>query len=287
MLLRHRGTDASHGLGLLCARVSGIVAAILISSAEPVAADEKESCLAHFVPAVDIGHHSSEPGTRDVFGRAELAYNAELAHHLVLSFSELGFRRVVLINRTMNERGLRSRPRQALCAGADVFISIHHDNVVESKKTYEVIDGRKIGFNDEIGGYTIYFSSKNTMSDVSEALARFISEEFMTIGIPSATEHQAYIADKGRRIVDQKLNIWDYETLVVSKYSSMPAILIEVGFLSNRQDVARLKDATFQKTVAHAIAQATLAACISDPRMIDIRGRIKHERVRQCRGLQL
>jgi N-acetylmuramoyl-L-alanine amidase len=263
--------------------VGSVVAAMLVPSGEPAAADEKESCLAHFVPAVDIGHHLSEPGTRDVFGRAELTYNAELAHHLVLSFSELGFQRVVLINRTMNERGLRSRPQQALCAGADVFISIHHDSVVESKKTYEVIDGRKIGFNDNIGGYTIYFSSKNEMSDAPEALAKFISQEFMTIDIPSAAEHQAYIADKGRRLVDQKLNVWDYEKLVVSRYSSMPAILIEVGFLSNRQDIARLKDATFQKTVAHAIARATLAACISDPRMIDIRGRIERKRMRQCR----
>jgi len=264
--------------------VCSIAAVILVTIGDAVGANEKEYCLAQLVPAVDIGHNLSEPGTRDLFGRAELLYNAELANRLVLSFSELGFRQVVLINKNLNVRSLRSRPQQALCAGADVFISIHQDNVDNSKKkqTHRTIDGKEVGSNDEIGGYTIYFSSKNMMADLSKKLAKFISEEFIAVGIPSAIEHQAYIADERRKLVDQKLNIWDYEELVVSKYSTIPAILIEAGFLSNRQDVARLKDAAFQKKIADAIAQATLAACISDPQLTNIRARVKRERMRQC-----
>src|SRR3974377_1334965 len=125
--------------------VYGITAAILAAATTTLAiADEREHCLVQLVPAVDIGHHLSSPGTLDVFGRAELFYNADLANHLVLSLSELGFRRVVLINRTLTERSLESRPRQALCEGAGAFMSIHHDNIDESKKTYSTIDGKRI-----------------------------------------------------------------------------------------------------------------------------------------------
>jgi N-acetylmuramoyl-L-alanine amidase len=262
--------------------VCSIAAAILGATGEAIRAYEREYCLTQLVPAVDIGHNLSEPGTRDVFGRVELLYNADLANRLVLSFSELGFRRVVLINRTLNLRSLRSRPQQALCAGADVFISIHHDNVDESKKTYHTIEGKEVGFNDEIGGYTIYFSSKNMMADLSKKLARFVSEEFIAVGIPSASERRAYISDERRKLIDQNLNIWDYEDLAVSKHSIIPAILIEAGYLSNRNDVARLKDAAFQKRLADAIAKAALAACMSEPQMASIRAGIQHERTRQC-----
>ena len=36
-----------------------------------------------------------------------------------------------------------------------------------------------------------------------------------------------------------------------------PAVLIEVGFLTNSQDANRLEDTTFQKLVADSIAEAT------------------------------
>ena len=265
-----------------CFGVYGITAVILAAATTFARADGREQCLAQLVPAVDIGHHLSSPGTLDVFGRAELFYNADLANQLVLSLSELGFRRIVLINRSLNERSLESRPRQALCEGAGVFMSIHHDNVDESKKAYSTIDGKRIGFNDEIDGYTIYFSSKNVMAELSKELALAISDEFNKIGIPSANKYQAFIADRNRKLVNPELNIWDYEGLVVLKYSTIPSILIEAGFLSNRHDIDRLKDAAFRKRLSDAIARATLTACISDGRLTDIASRVAREQIRQC-----
>jgi N-acetylmuramoyl-L-alanine amidase len=260
-----------------------ITITILLSTSRPACAVNEEYCLENFVAAVDIGHHSLAPGTRDVFGRAELLYNAELATQLAQSLSELGFRRIVIINRNMNLPDLRSRPHEALCKGADVFISLHHDNVDASKKTHLTVEGKEIWFNDDIGGYTIYFSTKNREYGVSLELARSISRKLMTLSIPSAAEHREYIADLQRHLVDRDLNVWDFEELAVCKYSSIPAILIEAGFLSNRQDIARLQDASFRKKFADGVARGILAACTSYTNIGGLKAQIEHERARQCR----
>jgi len=120
------------------------------------------------------------------------------------------------------------------------------------------------------------------MAELSKELALAISDEFNKIGIPSANKYQAFIADRNRKLVNPELNIWDYEGLVVLKYSTIPSILIEAGFLSNRHDIDRLKDAAFRKRLSDAIARATLTACISDGRLTDIASRVAREQIRQC-----
>ena len=121
--------------------ICSIAAAFLTTSQPAARAGDKEYCSAQLVPAVDIGHHLSEPGTRDVFGRVELLYNAELAHRLVMSFSELGFRRIVLINRTLNERGLRSG-RNKHCAPELIFLYRYITTALLSQKKYTALQTR-------------------------------------------------------------------------------------------------------------------------------------------------
>jgi N-acetylmuramoyl-L-alanine amidase len=262
--------------------VCAIAVAVLVLARDTLAADSKEDCLGNLVPAIDIGHHMSGPGTRDVFGRPELLYNSELAENVAASLTELGFRRLVMINRSLDVTNLRSRPQKALCEGAGVFISIHHDDVNRSKKTSSQIDGREISFNDEIGGYTIYLSSKNSAYNTSFKVAQSISGHLITLGVSSAVEHRAYLADGRRRLLDSELNIWDYRELAVLKYSSIPAILIEAGFLSNRQDVARLRDESFRRKISDAIAHGVLSSCMSNQLMVEPTGAVKLAQARQC-----
>jgi N-acetylmuramoyl-L-alanine amidase len=274
----HTESQGMRTLGILYI----LAATTLTLTAKLSKAEDREICLSQLIPAIDIGHTLLSPGARDVFGRPEVLYNADLAGRLVVSFTNLGFRRTIVVNKTLNIEGLQSRPQKAVCGGADVFISIHHDNVSEVKKVHATVDGKQLLFNDEIGGYTIYFSSKSAMSGRSRNLAKFVSEYLMEAGIPSASGHQNYIADGRRSLVDDKLNVWDYRDLAVCRYSIIPAILIEAGFLSNREDVARLRDVGFQDIVAAAIAKGVLAACMSDPQIIAI-AQLKLERIEQCR----
>jgi N-acetylmuramoyl-L-alanine amidase len=48
----------------------------------------------------------------------------------------------------------------------------------------------------------------------------------------------------------------DYKVLV---NTSGPAVLVELGYLSNTQDCARLRDPAFQNRLAQAIANGVLA----------------------------
>src|SRR5262245_7238680 len=106
------------------------------------AAGDAGMCFAQLVAAIDIGHSRSNPGGKDVFGRDELDYNVELATTIKDQLVRSGIGRVVVINRDLDVASLPERPQRAFCAGADLFISVHHDNVNGSRLKTVAVDGR-------------------------------------------------------------------------------------------------------------------------------------------------
>jgi N-acetylmuramoyl-L-alanine amidase len=232
------------------------------------AADDPGTCFMRLVAAIDIGHSRSSPGAKDVLGRDELDYNAELAAAIEdqLVRSEIG--RVVLINRDLDMASLPERPQRAFCAGADLFISVHHDNVVDSLKM-SVVDeqGRKLRSNDRVEGYTVYFSSQNRYAALSSALGLSVAEALRANGVVPATPYQDVIADSLREPVSADLNVFDYERLKVSQTSPIPAILIEAGFLSNRNDMRRLQSAEYRLRIARGVVEGLKAMCVRHPEL--------------------
>ena len=138
-----------------------IVGVAISTSASDISSSDSNPCFKNLVAAIDIGHTQSSPGTKDVFCRTELEYNHELALIIAKTLREAGIGRAITINQNLDLGSLSERPRKAYCLGADLFISIHHDDVDEQLKESFEIDGRVIKFNDLVEGYTVYFSSHN------------------------------------------------------------------------------------------------------------------------------
>lgn len=230
------------------------------------AADDAGTCFTQLVAAIDIGHTRSSPGAKDVFGRDELDYNVELAATITGQLERSGIGRVVPINRNLDMASLSERPQRAFCAGADLFISVHHDHVVDSLKT-SVVDerGRKLRSNDRIEGYTVYFSSQNRYADLSRLLGLSVAEALRASGAVPATPFQDVIADDLRKPASVDLNVFDYRKLKVSQTSPIPSVLIEAGFLSNRNDVRRLRSAEYQLQIARGVVEGLKAMCAKHP----------------------
>jgi len=98
---------------------------------------------------------------------------------------------------------------------------------------------RDIGGWNSVRGIEIYTSIGETRSDLC---ATIIMEEVSAAGIPDLMPVRAdYLSDGD---VDKEANYY------VLKNTVMPAVLIECGFMTNKEDVKLMSDPTFQELLA-------------------------------------
>ncbi len=128
----------------------------------------------------------------------------------------------------------------------------------------------------DCGLYDENVSNKKT-SDLNNRL-QFIQEKHADCMIsihqnsyPDATQHGAqtfyYVgSEKGKQLADSiqnsllkidetnKRQIKSSDSYYILKHSSVPAVIVECGFLSNPEESARLMDSNYQKEIANSIS---------------------------------
>lgn len=117
---------------------------------------------------------------------------------------------------------LYERPKLTKKAKADLFISLHMNSAGSSSAK----------------GLEVYYSKKNTSKGPSGLTSKKMASYFQD-SLISKLE----CADRGFKSAD----------FVVVKYNTVPAVLIELGFITNNTDLNRLKNSTQQKKAAKAI----------------------------------
>ncbi len=164
---------------------------------------------------LDPGHGGKDPGAISSLGYYE--------KNLVLGVSkmvaaELAARGVEVILTRTDDRfiELEDRPAVANRAKADLFVSIHADAAA----------------NRSAAGFTVYVSrtpSQRTLAAANAVVHRMGASCSPNRGIKNA----------------------NYRVLV---HSRPPAMLVELGFLSNRAEAVKLSKTAYQRTQARAIA---------------------------------
>ncbi|MDR3587468.1 MAG: N-acetylmuramoyl-L-alanine amidase [Desulfosporosinus sp.] len=124
---------------------------------------------------------------------------------------------------------LKARVAIAAKNKADIYVSIHNDSFS----------------NPDVYGTTTYYSSSNPQADKSNTLAKDLQKETISILAPYKLG-----LNENRGVKDAP----DY----VIKYTSMPAVLIELGFISNPVEEKNLGSSVFQKQAALGIYQGIL-----------------------------
>jgi len=174
---------------------------------------------------IDPGHGGSDPGAVGLYGTKESYINLLVAHALDDALMEEGFYRISLSREGDRFVSLRGRSDEANKMGAGAFISIHCN----------------ANINRQAHGFEIYTTPGVTRSD---ALATSIYEEWET-------------SFPGRRVrpdwadgdPDKEAN---YSVL---RNTKMPAVLVELDFISNPKVEEWLNIKTNQKAMAETIAR--------------------------------
>ena len=175
------------------------------------------------IVAIDPGHGGSDPGAVSVRGFREKQLNLTLAMQ-VKAILERSGAKVLMTRETdvdvsspdaSDRDELRARTLVGNNNRADIFISIHHNSSASS----------------DLNGTTTYYYRKTLFDAV---LAQSIQDAMVQAG---------RLTNIGVRTAN----------FFVVKNTTMPAALLEIGFLSNPQDEQLLTNPAFQQKMAQAI----------------------------------
>lgn len=232
------------------------------------------------VIVLDPGHGGADPGAvKNGYKEVDLnnAFTLKLASHL----TKMGAK--VIYTRNPNENIFVDLPMRAKIANnskADLFVSIHHDSnispqprglslhyssyrpAIETKDVYVLSGGVKYPFVKEDTERKV-FIVKNGSS--TKALS-YNGPNIAYDPTPSqaAIRSKLLAGDLAKALVYPGINISQIysrtgvkdHNLYVTRWTSMPSVLIELGFISNPDEVKLLANSSIQEKRAHAMAEA-------------------------------
>lgn len=172
---------------------------------------------------IDPGHGGRDPGAIGKLGKKEKDINLGIALKIK---GKLETKHNVLLTRTEDIFvGLAQRAAMANAWGADAFISIHCN----------------AASNDTAHGWEIWTSLGNTRAD---RLATMIAQEWGKV-----FPNQTIRADWSDGDIDKEAGF------IVLMKTRMPAVLIELGFITNQKEAMLLADPEWQDSAAGAIVR--------------------------------
>ncbi|HEY9617808.1 MAG TPA: N-acetylmuramoyl-L-alanine amidase [Microcoleaceae cyanobacterium] len=171
-----------------------------------------------FIVVVDPGHGGPDPGAIGIGGLRETDAVLSISKQVAALLERQGVRAVLT---RQDERDLDLQPRVDIAdrVNATIFVSIHANSFDDDRP--------------DVNGLETYYY------DAGYNLAKTIHQSIMD---------NTDMRDRGVK----QANFY------VMKYASMPSVLVEVGFVTGRDDARRLSDANGRSQLANAIAQGIL-----------------------------
>jgi len=210
-----------------------------------------------YLISVDAGHGGKDGGAVGRRGTLEKDINLLAAKELAALLEQEGIFRVKQVRGKDVFVRLRDRAKRSNKVTADLFVSIHcnaHSSRAES-------------------GYEIYFLSERASDPEAERLAEFENSvlsledagdfEDDTMGVLYALAKTEYINDAaelaglmtralGKRVDLRNRGVKQAEFYVLRGVNA-PAVLVEMGFLSNARDEAKLESEKYRRKIVEGL----------------------------------
>lgn len=211
---------------------------------------------------IDPGHGGHDPGSISCHKRYEkdvtLAAALAISKHLKSS----GRYRVVLTRDRDCFIAKRKRFAIARKAKADFFISLHADShpsaKMEGVSIYTLsreatdLEAAMLAQRENACEFVSVFDLKPEHNDVKDILINISQKDTKRLSLRVAQAlHENLRKSLGTNVLTLRA-----ANIAVLKAPDIPSVLIELGFLSNARDEARLHQPEFQKKVAFAIKNA-------------------------------
>ena len=211
---------------------------------------------------LDPGHGGKDPGAIGYSGVYEKNITLAMAKELKKILDKEGRYKVYLTRSTDIFIPLRERVKIARKYDADLFISIHADSAVNrsatglsvytlseraSDKEAEALAERE-NKADVIAGLDLLEHSK----EVSDILINLAQRETLN----RSSEFASFMVQEMRKSVKLVANTHRFAGFAVLKAPDIPAVLLELGYLSNRSEERQLKQSSYRKKLAVSTSKA-------------------------------
>lgn len=248
---------------------AGVAARFVVPDAALAARARPPASAPHGKPAaqaplvmLDPGHGGKDPGAIGVSGTYEKHIALATAKELQRQLAASGKYRVELTRTRDVFIPLRTRVELAQRRGAVLFVSMHADAIdnpsVRGASVYTLADGasdaqtaalaRRENAADRFGGP----SFRDASPEVGRILASLVRQETR---VGSARMSRSVVGEFGR---DLRLlqNPSRHAAFMVLRAADIPSVLVEMGFMSNRDDEAALRRPDHRARVATAMKRA-------------------------------
>ena len=224
------------------------------------------------VVVIDPGHGGLDPGA-EAGALNEKVLMLSVARELEEALIRGGLFDVALTRETDEFVPLETRISRARAAGADVFLSLHADELPEGA--------------GEASGITVYTLSAGASDEASRRLAERHEKDDLLAGVTDTApgdEIALVLLDLARRdtaprseaLASALRDAFRGEDLALAgrplrsaafsvlKAADFPSVLIELGFLSSEKDRARLTDPEWRASAVRAIEAALIQWSLDD-----------------------
>lgn len=179
-----------------------------------------------FKVVIDPGHGGPDPGAIGIAGLRETDVVLDVSLQLAQLLEARGV--VVQMTRTSDvDVDLPPRVSLANSAGADAFVSIHANALSMARP--------------DVNGVETFFFAGGPNAGRSRRLAEALQQQMLAISEGSP--------DRGVKT----------GRFFVIRRTTMPAALVEMGFVTGRLDASRLRNPEFRRRMAQALAAGVLA----------------------------
>ena len=212
---------------------------------------------------VDPGHGGRDPGARGPRGTREKDVVLSVARKVAERLREVPGIEPVLTREEDRFIPLAERSRMAVKSGADLFLSLHanaaRDRSARGFETYFLGEARtewarEVAMRENSAARYEDRDGASATEEVQVILANmdlnlFREESSYLAGtVQNALRRRVSVPDRG-----VKQNIF---LVLANAGGSMPAVLVEIGFLSNPDSERRLRAEEGQDAIAEAVAEA-------------------------------
>ncbi|WP_185964508.1 N-acetylmuramoyl-L-alanine amidase [Aliikangiella marina] len=212
--------------------------------------------------AIDAGHGGEDPGAVGKRGTLEKNVNLEVAKRLArLIDKEPGFK--AFLTRTSDYYvGLEKRTKLARKNKADLFISLHADGFTDPRvKGASVWTLSRRGANTEMGKWLEQREKSSDLLGGVESLQNkdpLVAQVLLDLSMHYSVGESLKAAEKVRGELSKKMDKMHGKGIrkaafIVLRMPDIPAMLVEMAFISNPTEEKRLRTSAEQNKIAKAV----------------------------------
>ncbi len=209
-----------------------------------------------FTVVIDPGHGGIDGGaSRGSFIEANIVY--QIAEKVEMQLKKISDVKVFLTRTLSKGKSLQDRVQFADLNEADLFLSLHANSSPSNQ-----VSGMEYYFNIKKSG-AVLLKSKPVEKKIegAELLIETVKKDLVEFGKTKSSldlSQQIQTAWKSQNAGKSELQQSKIRRapFYVIENTSMPSVLVEVGFISNQREARKLVSAEYQDELAHALTAA-------------------------------